>query len=45
MHMPKTPRLHTFVIFIAVSKQIKIRDKGTDRFVAETLLYFLHSQV
>jgi hypothetical protein len=31
--------------FIAVSKRIKICYKGTDRFVAETLLYFLHTQM
>jgi hypothetical protein len=43
--MPKTPRLHTFVIFIAVRKRIKISYKVTDRFVAETLLYLLHTQI
>jgi hypothetical protein len=32
-----------FVIFIAVSKRIKICYKGTDRFVAETVLYVLHT--
>jgi hypothetical protein len=41
----KDALLHTFVIFIAVSKRIKICYKGTDRFVAETLLYHLHTHV
>jgi hypothetical protein len=43
--MPKTPRLHTFVIFIAVSKRIKIWYKSTDRFVVEIVLYLLHTQI
>jgi hypothetical protein len=32
----KDAPLHTFVIFIAVSKRIYICYKGTDRFVAQT---------
>jgi hypothetical protein len=43
--MPKTPHLRTFIIFTAATKRIKICYKGTDRFVAETLLYPLHSQI
>jgi hypothetical protein len=43
--MPKMHRLRTFVIFIAVSKQIKICYKDTDRFVAETQLYVLYTQI
>jgi hypothetical protein len=40
----KDAPLRTFVIFIAVSKRIRTWYKGTDRFVAETLLYMLHTQ-
>jgi hypothetical protein len=43
--MPKTPGLHTFVIFTSVSKLIKVCDKGTDCFVAETLLYLSHTHM
>jgi hypothetical protein len=43
--MPKTPRLRTFVILFAVSKQIKICYKGGNRFVAETLPYLLLTQI
>jgi hypothetical protein len=44
-HMPKTLRLHAFVIFVAVSKQIKICCEGANRFVAETLLYLSHTHI
>jgi hypothetical protein len=44
-HTPKMPCFHVFVIFIAASKRIKICYKGTDRFVAETLLYLLYTQI
>jgi hypothetical protein len=40
----KDALLHTFVIFIAVSKRILISYKETDSFVAETPLYLLHTQ-
>jgi hypothetical protein len=43
--MPNTPPLHTVVIFIAVTKRIKICYRGTNRLVAETLLYPLHTQI
>jgi hypothetical protein len=35
----------TFVIFMAVIKQIKICYKSTDSFVAETVLYLSHTQM
>jgi hypothetical protein len=43
--MPKTPRLHILVIFIAVSKRTEICYKDADSFVAKTLLYVLHTQM
>jgi hypothetical protein len=38
-------RLHTLVILIAVSKRTEFCYKGADRFVAETLLYLLQTQI
>jgi hypothetical protein len=42
-HTTKTPLLPTFLICIAVNKRIKICYKGSDSFVADTLLYLLHT--
>jgi hypothetical protein len=39
-HMPKTPRLHTFVILLLSVNELKL-----NRFVAETLLYLLHTHI
>jgi hypothetical protein len=44
-HTPKTPRLHTFVIFTAVCKRIKICYKGTDRFVADPTVHVTHRDI
>lgn len=41
----KDALLHTFAIFVVVSKQIEICFRGTGCFLAETLPYLLHTQL